>query len=57
MMEGQRKELPRSTIKPSMKDTDAIENKDLPFQVPVQRRPLTTTSFVDNNQIIEVVAL
>jgi hypothetical protein len=29
------------------------DNKDLHFKFAVQRRPLTLTSFVDNNQIVE----
>jgi hypothetical protein len=29
------------------------ENKDLHFKFAVQRRPLTPTSFVDNDQIVE----
>ena len=33
--------------------SSALEDKDLSLQVAVQRRPLTATSFVDNNQIVE----
>jgi hypothetical protein len=35
----------------------SISFADLPFKVPVQSRPFNPTPFVDNNQIVEVVAL
>jgi hypothetical protein len=33
--------------------SSALEDKDLSFQVAVQRRPFNPTPFVDKNQIVE----